>query len=224
MKKKQQLRNEQFCSRDTFASFMLPKVVCHDLNTGLFFSFFSPSSCDSCCTITRVPLWFVPKPQVKIKLSKSSEFDLPVQLWAEKLLCQAWLAIKTFVANSQKKNDHLKVNFEVLSFLPKNCSVALPPQGHLRSRLGSPREMRFHSPVQELRLWKVRITHSCPREALKLCSISSSPGITGVCGGLLILQSRWQARKPQKTAIFSIFPFPEAGLVSFPLDFQENKS
>lgn len=42
-------------------------------------------------------------------------------------------------------------------------------------------------------------------------------------GGLLILQSRSQPGKPQKTANFSFFSFPEARLVSFPLDFQENK-
>lgn len=134
-----------------------------------FFFLFSPSSRDSCCTITRVPLWFVPKPEVKIKLSKSSEFDLPVQLWAEKLLCQAWPAIKHLWPRA-KKYDPLKVNCEILSFLPTNCSAALPPQGHLTSRLSSPREMRFHFPVQELRRWKVRITHSCLREALKLCT------------------------------------------------------
>lgn len=184
------------------------------------FIFFSPSSCDSCCTITCVPLWFVPKPEVKIKLSKSSEFDLPVQLWAEKLLCQAWLAINHLWPRA-KNYDPLKVSCEALSFLPTNCSAALPPQGHL-SRLSSPREMRFHFPVQELRFWKVTITHSCPRGALKLCTISS-PGIAEICGGLLILQSRWQTRKMTENSnfLFFFFSFPEASLVSYPLDFQE---
>lgn len=120
---------------------MLPKVASHDLHTGLLFLnfiFLSPSSCDSCCTVTRVPLWFVPKPEVKIKLSKSSEFDSPAQLWAEKLLCQAWLAIKHLWPRA-KKYHPLKVNWEVLSLLSTNCSAALPPQGHFTSRLSSPR-------------------------------------------------------------------------------------
>lgn len=155
---------------------------------GFLFIFFSPFSCDSCCTITCAPLWFVPKPEVKIKLSKSSEFDLPVQLWAEKLLCQAWLAIKHLWPRA-KNYDALKANCEVLSFLTTNCSVALPPQGHSTNSLSSPRDMRFHFPVQELSLWKVGITHSCLREALKIHTISS-PGVAEICGGLLILQNR----------------------------------
>lgn len=137
------------------------------------------------------------KPEVKIKLSKKSGFDLPLQLWAEKQLYQAWPTIKHLWPRA-KKCDLLEVNCEVLSFLLTNCSAALPPQDRLMSRLSSPKEKKFLFPVQGLLLWKMRFTLFL-REALKACTISN-PGIMEVCGGLLILQSRSQPRKSQKTA------------------------
>lgn len=80
-------------------------------------------------------------PSLKSKLSCQRAVNLTYQFSSGQKSCSAKLdLLLKHLWPRAKKYDPLKVNCEVLSFLPTNCSAALPPQGHLRSRLHSPRD------------------------------------------------------------------------------------
>lgn len=75
--------------------------------------------------------------------------------------------------------------------------------------------MKFHFPVQELLLWKMRFTLFLSKRSIKVCIINNQ--------GLQVFRRHvWWVANPtgQKTAKSIFFPCSVSGLTTFPLEFQ----
>lgn len=132
---------------------MLPEVGCYYLQTSL------PPLPHMAVAAQLLAFLCDLSPSLKSKLSCQRAVDLTYQFSSGQKSSSIKLDLLLNICGQEPKHHHpLKVNCEVLSFLPMNCSAALPPQSHLRSKLSSSTEMKFYFPMQELLLWKMRVT------------------------------------------------------------------
>lgn len=163
---------------------MLPEVGCYDLQASLFFSPYMAIVAQLLAILCDL------SPSLKSKLSCQRAVDLTYQFSSGQESSSIKLDLLLNICGQEPKHHHpLKVNCEVLSFLSTNCSAPLSPQGHLTSKFSSSREMKFYFPVQELLLWKTRVTLFLSKRSTKGL-YHQQPRITEVCGRLLILHSR----------------------------------